>query len=65
MAKIKVRLKEGFGIGLLVPRTNTKLLNNETYDKFHFFGYGLGAILELNISFLMLSLFKMKLKVVL
>ena len=51
MAKIKVSLKEGFGIGALVPRTNTKLLNNETYDKFHFSGYGLGAILGLNISF--------------
>ena len=32
MAKIKVSLKEGFGINVLV------VLNNETYDKFHFSG---------------------------
>ena len=44
-------LKEGVGFGILRPRTNTKLLNKPRYDEFHVAGYGLGAIIGLNISF--------------
>jgi hypothetical protein len=49
--KIAVSLKEGFGIGALIPRTNTTLLGNERYDKFHLAGYGLGAMVGINVTF--------------
>jgi hypothetical protein len=42
---------EGLGIGVLVPRTNTTLMNNERYDEFHLAGYGLSAVLSLNATF--------------
>lgn len=42
---------EGFGIGALVPRTNTTLMNNARYDEFHLAGYGTGLILSLNMTF--------------
>lgn len=34
----------GFGIGALVPRTNTTLLNFKRYDQFHLAGYGMGLV---------------------
>jgi len=49
--KIKINLTEGVGLGALVPRTNTTLLNKERYDEFHLAGYGVGAVLGINISF--------------
>lgn len=42
---------EGFGVGVLIPRTNTTLMNNLRYDEFHLAGYGFGAILSLNMTF--------------
>ena len=42
---------EGLGIGVLVPRTNTTLMNNARYDEFHLAGYGLSAVLSLNATF--------------
>lgn len=42
---------EGLGLGVLVPRTNTTLLNNPRYDEFHFAGYGASVILSLNMTF--------------
>lgn len=36
----QVNLTEGIGIGALFPKTNTKLLNQERYDEFHWSGYG-------------------------
>ena len=42
---------EGLGVGVLVPRTNTTLLNNPRYDEFHFAGYGASVILSLNMTF--------------
>jgi len=42
---------EGIGLGLLVPRTNTTLLNNPRYDEFHLAGYGSSIILSLNMTF--------------
>lgn len=38
--KFQVNLTEGIGIGALYPKTNTKLLNKERYDEFHWSGYG-------------------------
>jgi hypothetical protein len=43
-------VNEGLGVGVLVPRTNTTLLNNERYDQFHISGYGASAILALNLT---------------
>jgi len=42
---------EGLGIGILVPRTNTTLLNNPRYDEFHLAGYGINSTLSLNATF--------------
>lgn len=42
---------EGLGIGVLVPRTNTTLMNNARYDEFHLAGYGISTVLALNATF--------------
>jgi hypothetical protein len=42
---------EGIGIGVLIPRTNTTLLNNARYDEFHIAGYGTGIVLALSATF--------------
>ena len=44
-------VNEGLGVGVLVPRTNTTLMNNARYDEFHIAGYGASAILALNMTF--------------
>lgn len=49
--KVKINLTEGFGIGALIPKTNASLLNNERHDDFHLSGWGLDAVLGLNITF--------------
>lgn len=46
-----VSVEEGAGIGALMPRTNTTLLNNQRYDQFHLAGYGLGVVGGLNLTF--------------
>lgn len=48
---IDMSLTEGVGIGALMPRTNTELLNNKRYDQYHLAGYGLDAKIGLNILF--------------
>jgi hypothetical protein len=49
--KLSLNVTEGAGLGMLVPRTNTTLLNNKRYDEFHLSGYGFGAIVGLNLTF--------------
>jgi len=49
--KIKLNLIEGVGAGILLPRTNTTLLNYPRYDQFHLAGFGLGAVVGLNLEF--------------
>lgn len=49
--KIQVNLTEGFGVGLLYPKTNTKLLGKERHDDFHVSGYGTSLKAGLNITF--------------
>lgn len=49
--KFRVETRVGGGLGVLIPRTNTTLLNNERYDEFHLAGYGLGAVGGLHFSF--------------
>jgi hypothetical protein len=49
--KATLNLVEGFGGGILLPRTNTTLLNYPRYDQFHLAGFGLGAMVGLNVEF--------------
>ena len=49
---ISINLTEGFGIGALYPKTNTTLLNKQRYDEFHLAGYGLAAVVGINLSIL-------------
>ena len=49
--KVQVNITEGFGLGFLLPRTNTTLLDKERYDEFHLSGYGISSMIGLNLSF--------------
>lgn len=49
--KFDLSFFEGAGVGVLIPRTNTTLLNKERYDEFHLAGYGLNALIGLNATF--------------
>lgn len=48
----QINLTEGFGVGILFPKTDTTLLGNERHDDYHISGYGLSAGFGLNITFL-------------
>ena len=41
----------GVGLGVLIPKTNTTLLNNERYDDFHLSGYGINGLVGLKSIF--------------
>jgi hypothetical protein len=47
---IKVSLSEGIGAGILMPKTNATLLNNARHDDFNVAGYGLGAVVGLQLE---------------
>ncbi len=47
---ISLAFNEGLGVGFLLPRTNTTLLNNERYDEFHLAGYGVSTVLSANLT---------------
>ncbi len=49
--KIQVNLTEGFGAGVLYPKTNAKVLGKERHDDFHVSGYGVAAKVGLNLTF--------------
>jgi hypothetical protein len=49
--KIQINLTEGFGGGVLYPKTNAKVLGKERHDDFHFSGYGVSAKVGLNLTF--------------
>lgn len=49
--KITLNVTEGFGAGILLPRSNTTLLNYPRYDQFHLAGFGIGALVGLNVEF--------------
>lgn len=51
LENLQINATEGLGIGVLVPRTNTTLLNNERYDEFHLSGYGGSVGVGLNVTF--------------
>lgn len=49
--RFRIESRLGGGIGILLPRTNTTLLNNVRYDEFHLAGYGLGVVAGIHFSF--------------
>lgn len=52
MENLQINLTEGVGVGLLYPKTNTTLLENDRHDNFHLSGYGASISGGLNITFL-------------
>jgi len=48
--KFQVNINEGFGIGVLCPKTNTTLLGKERYDEYHFSGYGTSIKAGINLT---------------
>ncbi len=59
---IALAFNEGLGVGFLLPRTNTTLLNNERYDEFHLSGFGVSAVLAANITFFRYAFIQMEWK---
>jgi hypothetical protein len=49
--KFQINLSEGFGAGILLPKTNTKLFDKERYDEFHLSGFGISAKAGLTFTF--------------
>lgn len=49
---LSLNTEAGLGLGAMVPRTNTTLLNNPRYDEFHLAGYGMDAVVALNLTIL-------------
>jgi hypothetical protein len=49
---LQINVTEGFGVGVLYPRTDTTLLGKERHDNFHLSGWGVSAGAGLNITFL-------------
>lgn len=41
----------GAGAGILLPKTNASLLNNERHDEFHLAGFGLGLTTGIQVTF--------------
>jgi hypothetical protein len=49
--KFQLNITEGFGAGVLYPKSNTTLLQKERYDEFHIAGYGIALNAGLNFTF--------------
>ena len=49
--KFQINLSEGFGAGILLPKTNTKLFAKERHDEFHLSGFGVSAKAGLTFTF--------------
>lgn len=49
LPNIQLSVTEGVGVGLVVPKTNTKLIGKERYDEFHLAGYGVNGKVGLNL----------------
>ena len=48
----QINITEGFGAGILYPKTDTSLLGLDRHDDYHISGYGLSAGFGLNVTFL-------------
>ncbi|HQV74498.1 MAG TPA: hypothetical protein PLE78_03350 [Flavobacteriales bacterium] len=51
VGKVRIGITEGIGTGILYPKTNVVLMNNERNDRFHLAGYGVSAVVGLQIEF--------------
>jgi len=51
-SQLEINAVEGFGVGILYPRSNVTLLDFERNDQFHLAGYGFDLVAALNITFL-------------
>lgn len=49
--KFQINITEGLGAGILLPKTNAKVMNMERHDDFHVAGYGISAKAGLNFTF--------------
>jgi len=49
--KVQFNYLAGGGGGILYPKTNVSLLDNERYDDFNVAGFGIDAVVGLNITF--------------
>lgn len=49
--KFNINLTEGLGAGIVYPKTNATLLDFERNDEFHVAGYGINAVVGVNINF--------------
>ncbi|WP_438710056.1 hypothetical protein ACSTS3_12245 [Aquimarina muelleri] len=49
--KIQINLTEGLSAGMLIPKTNSKILGKERYDEFHLAGYGISLKGGINVTF--------------
>lgn len=47
----QLSITEGFGAGVLFPRTNAKLFDQKRWDEFHVSGWGVSAGVGLNLTF--------------
>lgn len=48
--KFQVNINEGFGVGVLYPKTNTTLMNQARHDEFHVSGFGTSLKAGLNLT---------------
>ena len=49
--KVSLNITEGIGAGMLMPKTNAVFLSQKQHDEFHVAGFGLGAVVGLNVTF--------------
>ncbi|MDO6760197.1 hypothetical protein Q4566_08315 [Tamlana sp. 2_MG-2023] len=49
--KFQINLTEGLAGGILLPRTNSTLLQKDRYDNFHLSGFGVSAHAGINLTF--------------
>lgn len=49
--KFQINITEGLSGGILLPRTNSTLLEKERYDQFHLSGYGMSLRAGINLTF--------------
>ncbi len=47
----QINITEGIGGGIILPKTNTTLMNKKRYDEFHLSGYGISAKAAINFTF--------------
>ena len=59
---LKLKTIYGVGLGFMLPKTDSTLLNNERNDNFYLSGYGLNSVVGLNIKLFKNFFFQTELK---